>query len=142
MSKFHAIPVDINGRSKGLCTELGIEFKKEFDSRSEHQRYVELREREDEGDIDDLTVHSPTYDLHAVPMLHFVGETDGKNKFSITGDPKKVGTYTPDFTYHKDGDFIVEDRKGGATTEQFRWKTKHLLIEYGIKVTVTRSEKK
>jgi len=151
LSKFHAVPVDINGRSKALCTELGIEFKKEFDSRSEHQRYVELKEMEDKGDISDLTVHSPTYTLHAFPCLHSVKEPP--NDFNayetkdlylhITGSPKVIGTYTPDFTYiNSDGDYVVEDRKGGATTEQFRWKTKHLLIEYGVKVTVTRSDKK
>ena len=53
---------------------------------------------------------------------------------------EKAVVYIADFTYWKDGEFIVEDVKGykkGSSYENFVIKRKLMLYRYGIKVKET-----
>ena len=53
-------------------------------------------------------------------------------------DGEKPAAYYADFTYWKDGEFIVEDVKGykkGAAWELYVLKRKLLLYRYGYKIT-------
>ena len=46
---------------------------------------------------------------------------------------EKACKYVADFTYHENGDLVVEDAKG-VKTEAYRIKKKLMLKEYGIKI--------
>lgn len=105
-SKYRAIPTTIDNIR--------------FGSRLEASRYAELKLLKKAGKIANLRTQVK-FPLH-------VGET-------------KIGDYVADFTYHEIVNdelecFVVEDTKSLPTmTPIYRWKRKHLLAEYGIKIT-------
>ena len=89
-----------------------------FASSREARRYGELRLLERAGQIWDLTLQ-PEFHLHAA------GRPD---------DPSElVGKYRGDFAYATKEGTIVEDVKG-VRTPLYRWKKKHVEIEYGIRI--------
>jgi hypothetical protein len=88
-----------------------------LDSKAEARRYGELRLQEAAGQIKELEVH-PTYDL------------------VVNG--YRIGKYTVDFRYRRDGQVIVEDVKGGAKSDPnlraVRLKIKLVRALYGVDV--------
>jgi len=89
-----------------------------FDSKKEAQRYHELRLMEKAGEISGL-ITQPEYDL----------EAPGGGL---------VGRYLADFTYFdkKINGVVVEDVKGFKTA-LYRWKKKHVELQYGIQIRET-----
>ena len=89
-----------------------------FPSKHEAKRYGELLLLERAGKISDLELQ-PEFVLHAL-------------------GGGKVGVYRADFRYVLLGEYlatpVVEDAKGFRKIKIYKWKVKHLLLEYGIKV--------
>lgn len=85
-----------------------------FDSLKEAKRWVVLRQLERMGEIHELT-RQPKFPL-AVEGVH-------------------LGHYKADFTYRRDGQYVVEDAKG-VQTALFKWKIKHVRAQYGIEVEI------
>jgi len=87
-----------------------------FDSLKEANRWKALRFAQIAGRISKLERQVP-YALH------------------VNGT--KIGTYYADFEYLSEtGELVVEDCKSSHTRKDpmYRWKSKHLLAEYGIKI--------
>lgn len=91
-----------------------------FDSQREAERYRELKDRADRGEIDHLTIQ-PRYPLHVLRAR--------SNTFI------EIGSYIADFRYTDvpSGQEIVEDVKG-MKTDMYRWKKKHVESQYGITI--------
>lgn len=85
-----------------------------FDSLKEKERYVVLRQAEQDGLITELALH-PRWELLPAKKEQYIEHK--KNK-----DVVKERTillpirYTADFSYIKDGGFVVEDVKGSPYT--------------------------
>lgn len=85
-----------------------------FDSKRESRRWSELRLLERAGEITAL-------------------ERQVEYLLSVGGTP--IGKIRPDFRYRRAGELVVEDVKSKPTmTPLFRWKTKHLWAQYGVKL--------
>jgi hypothetical protein len=95
-----------------------------MDSKGEARRYQELKLLQQAGEISELLRQVP-YGLHVVNQR-------------LGGKVSKVGDYRADFTYVRDGKLVVEDFKGAPLTPMYRWKRKHMLLEYGITILETR----
>jgi len=91
-----------------------------FDSIKEFNRYQELKLLERAGKISGLSTQVP-FDL--IPKQY-----DDNGKFLFHGI-----TYVADFTYWKDGQYIVEDCKGFKTKE-YQLKKKMLYYFRHIKI--------
>jgi len=91
-----------------------------FDSKAEARRYIQLKQLLAFREITNLLIH-PAFDLHVKEI--------------------KIGTYKADFSYYKNGQYIIEDVKGKATRGLglFQWKKKHLKAEYGFNITIIES---
>lgn len=76
----------------------------QFDSQAEADRYMELRVAEKAGIISELSCH-PHFDL--IPSQ----KVPGQRSFRPHG-------YTADFSYMRDGEYIVEDVKSERTREE------------------------
>ena len=101
-----------------------------FASKKEARRYSVLRLLEKAGEIEDLTLQ-PKFALH-VPSTS--GQVMRAAKALTQGGMFKIGEYRGDFAYldYKRGR-IVEDVKG-FKTPMYRWKKKHVEIQYGITI--------
>jgi len=85
-----------------------------FDSLSEARRYGELKIEELAGSISDLDVHQ---------------------RFSLDVNGVHICDYEADFTYRRNGRFVVEDVKSTATvTRLYRVKKKLMLAVLGITI--------
>lgn len=73
-----------------------------FDSKKEYERYLELKLLLGQGKISDLQIQVK---FELAPSVKFEGEEKAKPALR----------YFADFTYVKDGQFIVEDVKSKAT---------------------------
>lgn len=93
-----------------------------FDSKKEAKRYVELKNKQDEGEITDLRLQVP---FELVPS--FTIEIDGKKR------KRRNIRYIADFVYYENGQKVVEDVKG-RKTEIYKLKKK--LFEYKFKQTI------
>ena len=93
-----------------------------FDSKKEAKRYIELKKKQDEGEITDLRLQVP---FELVPS--FTIEIDGKKR------RRRNIRYIADFTYYENGQKVVEDVKG-RKTEIYKLKKK--LFEYKYKTTI------
>ena len=93
-----------------------------FDSKKEAKRYIELKKRQEEGEITDLRLQVP---FELVPS--FTIEIDGKKR------KRRNIRYIADFTYYENGQKVVEDVKG-RKTEIYKLKKK--LFEYKYKTTI------
>jgi hypothetical protein len=103
-SKYHAVPLEVDGIR--------------FASTREARRYGELRLLERAGQIWDLTLQ-PSFELHA----------------PVNNGPRlaPVGVYRADFVYATKDGTVVEDAKG-VRTALYRWKRKHVELEYGVRI--------
>ena len=96
-----------------------------FHSKREAARYQELKLLEKAGEIRDLELQ-PKFALH-VPQ-------SGWHSAPVT-----IGHFVADFRYREaNGMTVVEDVKGMKTLPLARWKHKHLLAQYGIRVREVR----
>ena len=87
-----------------------------FDSKKEAGRYGELVAAQRAGIIRDLQIHVPF-------QLDVCGE--------------QIGRYIADFVYHdREGRLVVEDTKG-VRTEMYKWKKRHMLAQYDIRIVET-----
>lgn len=93
-----------------------------FDSKKEAKRYVELKKKQEEGEITDLRLQVP---FELVPS--FTIEIDGKKR------KRRNIRYIADFTYYENGQKVVEDVKGRKTDI---YKLKKKLFEYKFKTTI------
>lgn len=93
-----------------------------FDSKKEAKRYVELKKKQEEGEITDLRLQVP---FELVPS--FTIEIDGKKR------KRRNIRYIADFVYCENGQKVVEDVKGRKTDI---YKLKKKLFEYKYKVTI------
>lgn len=93
-----------------------------FDSKKEAKRYIELKKKQDEGEITDLRLQVP---FELVPS--FTIEIDGKKR------KRRNIRYIADFTYYENGQKVVEDVKGRKTEV---YKIKKKIFEYKFKTTI------
>lgn len=85
-----------------------------FDSQRECDRYEELRMEMMAGTITLLDVHP---------------------RFVLSANEQVVGHYTADFSYFRNGDFVVEDVKSRPTrTEAYRLRKKLVKALYGVEI--------
>ena len=91
-----------------------------FDSKGEAERYLKLREMQNEKKIINLKM---------------------QQKFPLEVNGKKVCDYIADFTYTEHGEFIVEDFKG-VLTDLFRLKAKLFEAIYGFKIRISNNKSK
>ena len=111
-SKYGSHRVQVNGHT--------------FSSKAESKRYQELLILERAGDISDLTLQ-PKFEL--APSVKFPGAAKATPALR----------YFADFSYHNHrGELVVEDVKGGPTTEGFRIKKHLMLAIHGIVVQEVR----
>lgn len=89
-----------------------------FDSKKEAQRYLALKEMQENGEICDL---KRQVEWVLIPSQKTSTETLRPVK------------YRADFTYYKDGKLIVEDVKGVKTPE-YKIKRKLMYEKHGIEV--------
>jgi hypothetical protein len=93
-----------------------------FDSQAEARRYAELKLLLDQEQIAELRVH-PCFELGV---------------YDPDEEHVRIGSYEADFSYIDwDGQFVVEDVKGGKATKTplYRWKKKHFEAEWGLRIT-------
>lgn len=98
-----------------------------FDSTGEATRWQQLKILHRAGQIAELR-RQVAFDLHA----------------PVAGRLVTIGCYLADFTYYEDssessqlrGRLIVEDFKG-VVTPLYKWKKRHLELEYALKVFET-----
>jgi len=87
-----------------------------FDSKRELKRFVELEHLLRAKEISNLEIH-PKFDL----MVNGV----------------KIGRYTADFRYKKDGEVVVEDVKSKATKTRDYMLRKKILATYNPPIIIT-----
>lgn len=104
--------------SKFRNTKVETEFGT-FDSKKELRRYMVLLDMQRNGEIQDLKRQVP-YEL--IPSQRIGGKV-----------VERAVKYIADFTYYKDGDFVVEDTKGMKTPE-YVIKRKMMLYFKGIRI--------
>lgn len=114
--------------SKKVINEDGV-----FDSHKEYRRWLELKELEKAGVIQDLQRQVRIELIPAVREPDKVGKRGGRIKGKVI---ERKANYVADFCYTKDGVRIVEDCKG-VRTKDYILKRKILLWRYGIKVRET-----
>jgi len=87
-----------------------------FDSMREATRYLQLKRRQDSGEISELKCHP---------------------RYQLVWGKVKICSYRPDFTYILKKKLVVEDVKSPATnTYDFRLKKKMMKAAYGLDVLV------
>ena len=124
-------------RPKPIDTEYG-----HFDSTSEYQRYLVLLDMERNGAITDLK-RQITFQLlpQQTKVVRKQLKTKTKEVIRIVEQDMK---YTCDFTYYKDGEYVVEDHKASKfnVDETMRIKKKLLYYFHGIELTFSFAPKK
>jgi len=113
-----------------------------FDSTSEYERYLVLLDMELNGAITDLK-RQITFEL--LPQQTKVVRKQLKTKIKdIIKIVERPMTYTCDFTYYKDGEYVVEDHKGDKwnVDELVRIKKKLLYYFHGIELTFSFAPKR
>ena len=80
-----------------------------FDSQRERDRYIVLKEALDNGVITDLQIH-PKYTLLPALYRDEIVHLKTKDKIVQRLDQRAIH-YTGDFSYRKDGKFVLEDVK-------------------------------
>jgi hypothetical protein len=114
-SKYRAVPTVVDGIR--------------FHSKREAVRYVELKLLEKVGEIWDLELQ-PCFPL-LVPSTS--GQAVRAAKAIAYGGTFRIGEYRGDFRYKERGGTVVEDSKG-FRTPLYRWKKRHVEIQYGIEI--------
>lgn len=105
-SKYGAVKVTLDGMT--------------FDSKAEAERYQALKAQERAGEISDLTLQ-PRFALHVrvadAPVSMIIGEYRGDFSYVVCATGRRA----------------VEDVKGFKTA-LYRWKKKHVELQYGIQI--------
>lgn len=91
-----------------------------FPSKREASRYAVLKHEQNHAQISDLVLQK-TYALNAV---------------TPDGVAVKVGTWSSDFEYVRDGVLVCEDCKG-VRTPLYAWKRRHFELQYARRVLET-----
>ena len=94
-----------------------------FDSKKEMQRYFQLKDMQERGEISSLRLQVP-YEI--IPK-----------QIKKNGKCERKCEYIADFVYEKDGETVVEDVKGyrkSVAYSVFAIKRKLMLQKYGIEV--------
>lgn len=112
------------------CVYNGIKF----DSQKERDRYIYLKESEDNGLISDLQLQVK-YELIPAVREEYVEHLKTKDKIKQRTLQLAI-TYTCDFQYIKNGDTIVEDVKSNPRmlTKEYQLKKKMLFALKRIKI--------
>jgi hypothetical protein len=87
-----------------------------FDSMAEAKHYVLLKQLERTGEIHELT---------------------RQPKFPLSVDGVHLGNYRGDFSFRRNGEYIVRDVKGHMTPLS-KWKIKHVWAQYQIRVEIVK----
>ena len=116
MSKYHAKKTVVDGIV--------------FDSKKEARQYGVLKALEKAGEISDLNRQVEFLLIPEQREPDTIGTRGGIHKGKII--ERKV-TYVADFTYMRDGEFVVEDVKG-IKTKEYILKRKMMLHNYGIRI--------
>ncbi|MGN0695049.1 MAG: DUF1064 domain-containing protein [Lentihominibacter sp.] len=103
---------------------------KEFDSKKEACRYMELSLLEKAGEIKDLRCQVKYVLIPTQREPDTIGARGGVHKGKVL---EKECSYIADFVYEKDGKTIVEDTKGFRTTD-YIIKRKLMLQVHGIRI--------
>lgn len=109
-----------NGRSKYHAKKTVVDGIT-FDSRREADRYLVLKDMEEDGSIEDLR-RQVRYEL--IPA------------FDVDGRHYRPVCYVADFVYVEDGKTVVEDVKG-MRTDVYRLKSKLFARRYGMSIRET-----
>jgi hypothetical protein len=107
--------VKLEARSKYGARPVTVDGIR-FASGREARRYAELKLLERVGQIWDLT-------LQAEFALHV----------RASQAAYRIGVYRADFVYRTPEGTVVEDAKG-VRTALYRWKKKHVELEYGVRI--------
>lgn len=110
-----------------------IEFNGiKFDSKKEMQRYILLKEAEDKGVIQDLKLQV-RFELIPAIKEEYVEHLKTKDKIKTRTVQLPI-TYTCDFAYYKDGEYIVSDVKSSPKMlpKEYVLKKKMLFALKGI----------
>lgn len=116
MSKYHAKKTVVDGIV--------------FDSLKEARRYGVLKALENAGEISGLKRQVEFLLIPEQREPDTVGKRGGVHKGKLL--EKKV-TYVADFTYMRDGEYVVEDSKG-VRTKDYVIKRKLMLHIHGIRI--------
>lgn len=100
-----------------------------FASQKEARRYGELKLLEKAGQIWDLELQ-PRFPL---VVASTTGTVMGAAKALAGSFSGRIGEYRGDFAYHDRRGRVVEDVKG-FKTPLYRWKKKHVEVQYGIQI--------
>ena len=116
---------------------------KEFDSKWEADRYLQLLYLEQQGVIRDLQLQKKFELIPAVREPDTVGKRGGLKQGKII---ERAVYYIADFVYLKNGETVVEDAKGyydtsSAMYKVFIIKRKLMLWRYGLRVKEVRRDK-
>lgn len=104
---------------------------RQFDSKKEACRFMELQLLEQAGEISNLRTQVK-YVL--IPtQREFCNDIDERGRFKKGKVIERECSYKADFVYEKDGKIIVEDTKGFKTPE-YIIKRKLMLYVHGIRI--------
>ncbi|MGN1167221.1 MAG: DUF1064 domain-containing protein [Lachnospiraceae bacterium] len=103
---------------------------RQFDSKKEAIRFMELQLLEQAGEISDLQTQVKFVLIPTQREPDTIGARGGVHKGKLL---EKECAYKADFVYKKDGETIVEDTKGLRTTE-YIIKRKLMLYVHGIRI--------
>ena len=119
-SKYHNKKVEYDGIS--------------FDSKKEMKRYIILKKAQEEGIISDLMLQVK-YELIPAVREKYIKHLKTKNKECERTLQLPI-TYTCDFAYYKDGEYIVSDVKASPKMlpKDFILKEKMMFALKGIKI--------
>jgi hypothetical protein len=107
-----------------------------FASKAEARRYVQLKDMEARGEIDCLVLQE-RFALYAI-VLHDEDFPYLLEVVSPERNAEMIGHYVADFTYWRGDEWVVEDVKGGPTTDLFKWKKRMMKSCYNIDVVEVR----
>ena len=115
---------------------------KQFDSKWEADRYLQLLYLEQQGVIRDLQTQKRFELIPAVREPDTVGKRGGVKQGKVI---ERAVYYIADFVYLKDGQTVVEDAKGYRDTSSAMYKVfiikrKLMLWRYGLHVKEVRRE--
>lgn len=109
-NKFNAQKIELDGMT--------------FDSKKEHKRYIELKARQQRGEIFGLEHHTK---FELAPKTKIEGEKRAKPALR----------YFADFTYYNiSGEYIVEDVKSAATRKLASYRNKKHLMKTVFNIDV------
>lgn len=115
-------------RSHKVVTSDGV-----FDSKREYRRWCELKQMEQDGEIENLQRQVRIELIPAIYSPDTIGKRGGRKKGALL---ERKATYVADFVYMENGEKIVEDVKG-LRTKDYILKRKILLWRYGIQIRET-----